>query len=156
MKLGEKIGLYWDLFWKGRPALETAIEQGKLAASAAKTAGVRTLGFWSVALGGVGAVAAQTAGLVPPPWGAIVMAGSGLLYALSRGLVKRDDPLGGAKPVLATSEGVLNLLGAGAQLLGAVQGVVSPQTAAILVAVQTASVAIGQALAQSGAQPPAK
>ena len=144
---------YLRLLWGGRPVLEEAIEQGKVVSNAAQTSGVKTLAFWATALASVSAVAAQVGGLVPPPYGAIVLATSPLLYAISRGLVKRDDPLGGAKPALARSEVLANILAAAGQVALAAGHATSPETAVILTTVHAAAIAAADALAKSGAQP---
>lgn len=156
MKLTERVGLYWDLFWKGRPALEKAIVEGKVVAAEAKKSGIKTAAFWATALASASAVGAQVGGFVPAPWGAIVLASSTALYALSRGLVKRDDPLGGVKPAVSASENWANVIGALGQVALAVGGVTSPETAAILTAIHAASVAMSDSLAKSGAQPEAQ
>lgn len=153
-----KLGIvdYIRILWNGRPAVEEAINQGKLVKDAAGKAGIRTLAFWATVLSSVGAVAAQAGGLIPQPYGSIVLAASPLLYAISRGLVKRDDPLGGAKPALASSEAWANIIAAAGQVALASASAVPPETATMLVSIHAAAIAAADSLAKSGAQPPAK
>jgi hypothetical protein len=151
-----KLGLmdYVKLLFKGRPALEAAMTEGKIVANAAHTSGVKTLSFWMTVLSSVAGIAAQVGGLIPPPYGAIVLAISPFFYAISRGVTKNGDPLGGAKPALATSEAWANILAAAGQLALASGGAVDPQTAAVLAAISAGAVTISQGLAKGGAQPP--
>jgi len=144
---------YIKLIFNGRKAVESLMVEGKIVADEAHKSGIKTLGFWMTILASGGAVAAQVGGLVPPPYGAIVLALSPLLYGLSRGLAKRDDPLGGVKPALASSEAWANILAAAGQLAMASQGAVSPETAAMLAAISAAAISAGDSLAKSGAQP---
>jgi len=144
---------YLKLLYKGRPAVEDAINEGRMVMNAAHTSGVKTLTFWMTVAGAVGGVAAQFGGLIPPPYGAIVLASSSFFYALSRGITKQGDPLGGAKPALATSEVWVNALAAIGQVAMAAGHAVDPQTAAVLMAVSGAAVSMSQGLAKGGAQP---
>lgn len=147
---------YAKMLIKGRPAVEAVMAEGKLIASEAQKSGIKTLGFWMMVLSSVGTVAAQFGGFIPPPYGAIVLSVSPLLYGISRGLAKRDDPLGGVKPALASSEAWANILAAAGQVAMASSGAVSPEVASLLLAVSAAAVAAGDSLAKSGAQPVVK
>jgi hypothetical protein len=151
MKLGWM--QYFKLLIGGKPVLEELIKQGYDAKAAASTSGVKSLAFWMVTLSGLGAVLAQAGHIIPPPYGAIIMAASAALYTIAKGLQKKDDPLGGVKPTIATSEFWVNALSAVSALLTSVGGVTTPETAAILVAIATGSVAVGDSLAKSGARP---
>jgi hypothetical protein len=144
---------YLKLLYKGRPAVEDAINQGKMVANAAHTSGVKTLTFWMTVAGAIGGIAAQFGGLIPPPYGAIVLASSSFFYALSRGITKHGDELGGAKPALATSEVWVNAIAALGQVGLAAGHAVDPQTASILMAVSGAAISLSQGLAKGGAQP---
>ena len=153
----EKTKLGWmdyvKMLFKGRAAVETALNEGKLVVSTAQTAGVKTIGFWLTVASSLGAVAAQVGGLVPPPYGSIVLAASTLLYAISRGVVKNGDELGGVKPMMATSEAWANILAAAGQVALASSGAVSPEVATLLMSVNAGAVAMAQGLAKGGAQP---
>ena len=46
------------MLFKGRAAVETALNEGKLVVSTAQTAGVKTLGFWLTVASSIGAIAA--------------------------------------------------------------------------------------------------
>jgi hypothetical protein len=144
---------YLKLLYKGRPAVEDAINEGKMVVNAAHTSGVKTLTFWLTVAGAIGGIAAQFGGLIPPPYGPIVLASSAVFYALSRGITKHGDPLGGAKPALATSEVWVNALAGIGQVLLASSHAVDPQTATILMALNGAAVSLSQGLASGGAQP---
>ena len=146
---------YLKLLYKGRPAVEDAINQGRMVANAAHTSGVKTLTFWMTVAGAIGGVAAQFGGFIPPPYGAIVLASSSFFYALSRGITKHGDDLGGSKPALATSEVWVNAIAALGQVAMAAGHAVDPQTAAVLMAVSGAAVSLSQGLAKGGAQPDA-
>lgn len=141
---------YLKMLWNGRPAVELAMQQGKLSADAYHQAGIKSLTFWVTVLSGLGAVGAQVGGLLPPPWGAIALAVSASGYAISKGLGKQSDPTATVKPVLASSEGLLNVLAMVGQVAMAWSGSVSPKTAAILAQVHAVAIAAGQALAATG------
>jgi hypothetical protein len=147
-----KLGIldYLKMLFNGRAAVEQALAQEKLAVDAYHTAGIRSLAFWTVALTSLGAVAAQVGGLLPPPWGAVALALSATGYAISRGLGKQSDPTATAKPTLATSEGILNILGIVAQVVMAWQGVVPANVAAMLAQVHALAIGASQALAATG------
>ena len=144
---------YAKLLFKGRSALESIMNEGKLVVDTGRKSGVKTLGFWMTVLSSLGAVAAQAGGLIPQPYGAIILAASSLFYSISRGVVKNADPLGGVKPALTASESWVNILASVGQVAMASSGAVSPEVASILVAVHAAAVSGSQALAASGAQP---
>jgi hypothetical protein len=146
---------YMKMLFKGRAVVEDAINEGKMVANAAHTSGVKTLTFWLSVASAVGGIAAQVGGIIPPPYGAIVLASSSFFYALSRGITKNGDPLGGAKPALATSEVWANVIAATGQVVLAASHAVDPQIATILVAVNGAAVSLSQGLAKGGAQPDA-
>ncbi len=144
-----KVGIvdYLKMLWNGRSAVESVIQEGRLAADAYHKGGIRSLSFWLTALTSVGAVAAQVGGLIPNPYGAVALAISASGYAIARGLGKRSDPTASAKPTLATSEGLANIAAAVSQVVLAWQGIVPPETAAILAQVNAVSLAVSRALA---------
>jgi len=147
-----KVGVldYLKMLWNGRQAVELAIQQGKISSDAYHQGGIKSLAFWMAALSGVAAVAGQVAGFIPQPWGAIALAVSASGYAISRGLGKQGDPTATAKPTLATTEGLLNILAMVGQVAMAWSGAVDPKTAAILAQVHAVAIGAGQALAASG------
>lgn len=144
---------YVKLLFKGRAALESVMNEGKVVVDSAHKGGIMTLGFWATVLSAGAAVAAQAGGFVPPPWGAVVLAGGSLVYSISRGMVKNADPMGGVKPALTSSEAWMNILGGLGQVAMTLTGVTTPETAVILGAVHAAAISASQALAAGGAQP---
>lgn len=147
---------YIKMLFNGRAAVEGMLAQEKLTADAYHQAGVKSMAFWMVALSSIGAVGAQCGGLLPPPYGAIALAVSATGYALSRGLGKQSDPTATAKPTLATSEGILNVLGILAQVTMAWTGAVPANVAAILAQVHAVALGASQALAATGGGSDAK
>lgn len=144
---------YFRIMFKGRPVLEQAINEGKIVKEHYQKDGIKSLSFWLSMLASGGAIAMQVSGFLPAPTGLIISSSVGVLWALGRGLVKKDDPLGGLKPIATTTEFLANLMPAIAALLMSVQGSVEPQTAAILGAAAASAVGFADALGKSGAQP---
>jgi len=143
---------YIRLLFGGRRVLEEMINQGKLIADTKAHNSFTSLPFWLSVISGVAAIGGQLAGVIPPPYGQIAASVSALLYAVSRGISKRDDPLGGAKPAIATTEAWVNILTAGSQVMLASQGLVPPNVAAILASLNAGAVAVADNLAKSGAR----
>jgi len=146
---------YVKLLFGGKPVLEEAIQQGYNVRAEYEKSSWSKPSFWLSVLVGLGAIIAQLGHAVPAPYGQIAATLSGVFYAISKGLEKRDDPLGGAKPQVCTTEFWLNLAHALAQAVGAAQGVLDPQTAAILASISAGAISAADSLAKSGAQLPA-
>jgi hypothetical protein len=151
MKLGWM--QYIKLLFGGRKVVEEMMKQGYNVNAEVHKAGIKSASFWMAIVSGLGAVVAQAAGVIPPPYGQIAATISGLLYAIARGLTKKDDPLGGAKPAMATTEFWVNILAALSAVGGSVGGVTRPEVTAILASISAGAIAAADALAKSGAQP---
>src|SRR3990167_6642665 len=146
---------YLKALVKGKQVLEEAVAQGQAVKAIHKRSSWKSSEFWAAVLVSGAAVAAQVAGVVPPPYGPVLATVPAALYALSRGIAKRDDPQGGVKPGVQTTEFWISILSAAGDVLAAVAGVVQPETAATLIAVKAGIYEVARGLAKSGAQPAA-
>lgn len=144
---------YIKALFKGKKVIEDAVASGLSAKEALSKSSWKSSEFWIAVLTGFGGIAAQAGGILPPPWGPVVLAVSGSVYAISRGLAKKDDPLGGVKPGVATTEFWITISASVASLLSALSGAVSPDTAATLILLSNAAQGLSRGLAKGGAQP---
>ncbi len=141
------------LVFAGRKVVREAIKAHDNAKSAYEKSSWKSTEFWTAVLLGLGAIIAQATGILPEPYGAIAASVSAALYAIGRGMVKKEDPLGGAKPGVSTTEFWGNLLVQVGNVSAASVGAVNPETAAILMIVSNAAYGVSRSLAKGGAQP---
>ena len=144
---------YVKMLFGGKKVVEEAIAQGQIVKDVHAKSSIRSTEFISAVMVGLGAVLAQAGGLVPAPYGTIIGAVSGAMYAISRGLAKKDDPMGGVKPGVSTSELLVTVIQQIATVLAATSGAVPPETASTLLLISNGAYGLSRGLAKGGAQP---
>jgi len=138
---------------RGRKVLKEVIDAHDNAKEAYEKSSWKSSEFWMAVVAGLGGVAAQLTGMIPEPYGAIAASLSAALYALSRGMAKNQDPLGGLKPGVSTTEFWGNLVSQIGSVSLAVSGAVDPKAAAMLMLISNGAYGLSRGLAKGGKQP---
>ena len=123
------------LLVKFNKTAKVVVEESEKVKESAKKNKFISTEFLMTLLASLGSILAASNGLIPPLYAASVSSLSVAFFSLSRGLVKKGTEEGKEKSGLYTREfwlGFLNDLGA---LLASISGIISPESATILITI---------------------